>query len=107
MKQLIDRFNAMLQDVAALGEFAHVRYIDLRHTLTDPDIKILTSIGCETASMPGLRAIGALKIIARISKTELQGNDFYQKWWENELHPTAFGFNVIAKRFHQELQMLG
>jgi hypothetical protein len=75
MKQLIDRFNAMLQDVAALGEFAHVRYVDLRHTL----------------------------------KLELQGNgyDYYQRWWENELHPTEQGFKHIAKRFHEELQRLG
>jgi hypothetical protein len=62
MKQLIDRFNTMLQEVAALGEFAHVRYFDLRHTLS----------------------------------TGLQGNDFYQKWWENELRPTALGFKRIA-----------
>jgi hypothetical protein len=73
MKELIDRFNAMLKDVADLAEFAHVRYVDLRHTLS----------------------------------TELQGNDFYQKFWENELHPTAQGFRAIAKRFHEELQKLG
>jgi hypothetical protein len=73
MKQLIDRFNAMLEDVADLGEFAHVRYVNLRDLLS----------------------------------TELQGNNFYQKWWENELHPTKLGFRAIAKRFHEELQRLG
>lgn len=31
--QLIDRFNAMLQAVSALPEFAHVHYLDLRGTL--------------------------------------------------------------------------
>jgi lysophospholipase L1-like esterase len=33
---LIDRFNAMLASVAALPMFAHVRYVDLRNTLS-PD----------------------------------------------------------------------
>jgi len=32
---LIDRFNAMLQGVAALPAFAHVRYLDLRPTLSN------------------------------------------------------------------------
>jgi lysophospholipase L1-like esterase len=34
MKQLIDRFNSMLKDIAGMSEFAHVRYIDLRNTLS-------------------------------------------------------------------------
>jgi hypothetical protein len=63
MKELIDRFNAMIKDVAALGEFAHVRYVNLRDLLS----------------------------------TELQGNNFYQKWWENELHPTTLGFQGYRK----------
>jgi lysophospholipase L1-like esterase len=33
-KDLIDRFNAMLQGVAALPEMSHVRYVDLRGTLS-------------------------------------------------------------------------
>ena len=33
-RQLIDRFNAMLERVAAIPDFAHVRYIDLRRTLS-------------------------------------------------------------------------
>jgi hypothetical protein len=31
---LIDRFNAMLQRIAALKEFGHVRYVDVRGTLS-------------------------------------------------------------------------
>lgn len=31
--QLMDRFNEMLIEIAALPEFAHVRYVDLRGTL--------------------------------------------------------------------------
>jgi len=34
MKQLIDRFNAMLQEVVKLTEFSHIKYIDLRNTLS-------------------------------------------------------------------------
>lgn len=33
-KQLIDRFNTMLQNVAGLPDFPHVKYIDLRNTLS-------------------------------------------------------------------------
>jgi len=31
---LIDRFNRMLDQLVRLPEFAHVRYLDLRNTLT-------------------------------------------------------------------------
>jgi lysophospholipase L1-like esterase len=34
MKQLIDRFNAMLKEIAAMTEFPHVTYINLRNTLS-------------------------------------------------------------------------
>jgi lysophospholipase L1-like esterase len=34
MKQLIDRLNAMLKDIAAMTEFRHVTYINLRDTLS-------------------------------------------------------------------------
>ena len=34
MKQLIDRFNAMLKDITAMNEFSHVTYINLRNTLS-------------------------------------------------------------------------
>ena len=33
-KQLIDRFNTMIRGVAALGEFPHVKYVNLRGTLS-------------------------------------------------------------------------
>jgi GDSL-like Lipase/Acylhydrolase family len=33
-KQLIDRFNVQLKSVAAMSEFAHVRYVDIRGTLS-------------------------------------------------------------------------
>lgn len=33
-KDLIDRFNAMLQGISGLAELSHVRYIDLRNTLS-------------------------------------------------------------------------
>jgi len=33
IRQLIDRFNAMLQNVVALRDFKHVRYVNLRRTL--------------------------------------------------------------------------
>ncbi|HEX3036595.1 MAG TPA: SGNH/GDSL hydrolase family protein [Thermodesulfobacteriota bacterium] len=32
--QLIDRFNAMLQSIVSLPDFSHVKYIDLRNTLS-------------------------------------------------------------------------
>jgi hypothetical protein len=40
MRQAIDQFNAMLQEVAGLPQFAHVRYVNLRGTLpTDATYK--------------------------------------------------------------------
>jgi hypothetical protein len=40
MAALIDRFNEMLQRLSGMPEFAHVRYIDLRKTLSNgPDYK--------------------------------------------------------------------
>jgi hypothetical protein len=33
-RSLIDQFNAMLAQVASLDSFSHVRYIDLRRTLS-------------------------------------------------------------------------
>jgi lysophospholipase L1-like esterase len=33
-KQLIDRLNAMLRNITSLGEFSHVKYINLRNTLS-------------------------------------------------------------------------
>jgi hypothetical protein len=33
-KHLIDRFNTMIKGVAALGEFSHVKYVNLRGTLS-------------------------------------------------------------------------
>jgi hypothetical protein len=33
VRTLINRFNAMLRDVGAAPEFAHVHYLDLRGTL--------------------------------------------------------------------------
>jgi hypothetical protein len=33
-KELIDRFNTMVRGVAALGEFPHVKYVNLRGTLS-------------------------------------------------------------------------
>jgi hypothetical protein len=37
-RQMIDRFNAMLDGIASLPDFPHVRYVDLRNTLsTAPD----------------------------------------------------------------------
>lgn len=34
-EKLIDRFNAMIQEVSVLPEFAHVHYVDLRNTLSN------------------------------------------------------------------------
>jgi hypothetical protein len=34
MKQLIDRFNAMLKGIVAMNEFRHVTYVNLRDTLS-------------------------------------------------------------------------
>ncbi|CAA9892043.1 conserved hypothetical protein [Candidatus Methylobacter favarea] len=34
-EELIDRLNAMLEEVASLGRFSHVHYIDLRNTLSN------------------------------------------------------------------------
>lgn len=64
-KQLIDRFNAMLKDMASLSEFPHVQYINIRGTL---------SVGVD-----------------------------YKKWWANELHPTARGFELVTERFASAL----
>ena len=33
-KKLTDRFNTMIRGVAALGEFPHVKYVNLRGTLS-------------------------------------------------------------------------
>ncbi len=33
-KQLIDHFNAMLQSIVSLPDFSHVKYVDLRNTLS-------------------------------------------------------------------------
>ena len=33
IKQLIDRFNAMLKEVSAAPQFSHVHYLNLRNTL--------------------------------------------------------------------------
>ena len=57
---LIDRFNRMLAEVAALPGFGHVHHIDLRRTLTSAN---------------------------------------YKTDWANELHPTAKGFETVAKKF--------
>jgi hypothetical protein len=34
MRRLIDRFNSMLKNIAAMTEFSHVTYINLRNTLS-------------------------------------------------------------------------
>jgi lysophospholipase L1-like esterase len=68
MKQIIDRFNSMLQAVSELKEFSHVKYIDLRNALS-------------------------------------VGHD-YKRFWDNELHPTEKGFELIAKKFSQVLDAL-
>ena len=34
IRELVDRFNVMLEGLAALPEFSHVRYVDLRKTLS-------------------------------------------------------------------------
>jgi hypothetical protein len=60
-KDLIDRFNVMLAQVAAMPAFRHVKYVDLRGSLSS----------------------GAN----------------YKKWWDNELHPTIAGFELITKKF--------
>jgi lysophospholipase L1-like esterase len=64
-KLLIDRFNAMLAGVAAMPEFAHVQYVDLRNTL---------STGAD-----------------------------YRLWWDNELHPTARGFDRVVEKLRASL----
>ncbi len=64
-KQLIDRFNRMLSDVAALPQLAHVTYVDLRGTLS---------------SGPN-----------------------YKQFWDNELHPTVKGFEMVTERFVEAL----
>jgi hypothetical protein len=33
-------------------------------------------------------------------------NDNYKKWWANELHPTADGFNSVAAKFAAVLSQL-
>jgi hypothetical protein len=63
---LINHFNEMLRNVSSIDALTHVRYIDLRNTLS-------------TAA-----------------------ND-YKEWWANELHPTEKGFELITKRFVDEL----
>lgn len=67
-KRLIDRFNAQVKAVAALAEFPHVRYVNIRGTL---------STGAD-----------------------------YKRWWANELHPTARGFEQVTERFAAALAAL-
>jgi len=67
-KQLIDRFNTMLSGVAALPQFKHVTYVDLRTTLSS-------------------------------------GTNYKQSW-DNELHPTVKGFEMVTDRFVQVLDSL-
>ncbi len=69
MVDLIDRFNAMLRTVPSVTGLGHLRYVDLRGTLSN--------------SPPT-----------------------YKKWWNDELHPTAPGFDKVAGRFHQVLATL-
>ena len=64
-KQLINRFNRMLSDVAALPQLAHVTYVDLRGTLSS-------------------------------------GSN-YKQFWDNELHPTVKGFEMVTDRFVEAL----
>jgi hypothetical protein len=33
-------------------------------------------------------------------------DDAYQKWWDNELHPTGDGFSAIALKFAAVLQQV-
>ena len=67
-KELIDRFNVQVKDVASMSAFPHVTYVDLR---------------------------GALSV----------GSD-YRTWWDNELHPTALGFEKVTQRFADALAAL-
>lgn len=62
-RALIDRFNAVLAALPGEPGLGHLRYADLRGTLSG----------------------------------ELQGGR-YRRSWENELHPTALGFERIAAR---------
>jgi lysophospholipase L1-like esterase len=40
-------------------------------------------------------------------RNELSNGSDYKTWWTNELHPTARGFEAVAKRFAREIGALG
>jgi hypothetical protein len=68
VRDLIDRFNAMVQGIETMPDFDHVRFVDLRGTLPN----------------------GA----------------GYEKWWDNELHPTRQGFVKVTQKFADTLAAL-
>jgi lysophospholipase L1-like esterase len=68
-RELIDRFNDMLQEIAASGPWTHVRYVDLRKSLS-----------------------------AGIDDQAWWQEQRYKESWANELHPTRTGFALITRR---------
>jgi hypothetical protein len=66
--QLIDRFNAMLEDVSSHPEFAHVHYLNLRNTLPN--------------------------------------DATYKSYWANELHPSGRGFDLVTKKFADQVNSI-
>jgi lysophospholipase L1-like esterase len=61
VESLIDRFNDMLEQLSGAPGFGHVRYVDLRKTLSN------------AAAV-------------------------YKRDWDNELHPTKRGFQLVAEK---------
>jgi hypothetical protein len=76
-RELIDRFNSMLERVVSLEVFPHVRYVDLRKTLSKD-----------------------------IDSDEWWSKGWYREWWDNELHPTDEGFDLVTERFAEALGKL-
>jgi lysophospholipase L1-like esterase len=76
-RQLIDRFNEMLRAVAELEAFPHVHYVNLRRTLS-----------------------------RQVDDPDWWTGELYKAMWENELHPTPEGFDLVAERFAAVLREL-
>jgi hypothetical protein len=62
------------------------------------------AMAATVAGGPGLKHVHYVNLRGTLSN-ELAGNA-YKKWWANELHPSEFGFEAVADRFHRALSMI-
>jgi hypothetical protein len=74
--------------------------VGLMHTIIDRFYKMLSDLS-QDAAPATLHVIDLRNTLS----TDLVG-DTYQQWWDNELHPTEQGFNIIADKFAAALAAL-